>query len=114
MTSGRRRAALLVAFLLAFVLYASTFVVSYGDLFRAQDPLVRTDAARLTPSRVERVEPVREVEQLRAVLRDAKQRRLKVSISGSRHSQGGHTYTTGDVVLNMRGFNRVRTVDPTA
>ena len=110
----RRPRALLVGVLLAFVLYAGTFVVSYRDLFRAEDPLVRTDAARLTPSRVERVETVREVEQLRAVLREARQRRLKVSISGSRHSQGGHTYTTGGVVLDMRGFNRVRAVDPAA
>jgi FAD/FMN-containing dehydrogenase len=37
---------------------------------------------------------------------------LKVSISGSRHSQGGHTYTAGAVVLNMRGFNHVLAIDP--
>jgi decaprenylphospho-beta-D-ribofuranose 2-oxidase len=60
------------------------------------------------------VETVREVEPLRSVLREAKQRRLKVSVAGSRHSQGGHTYTAGGVVLDMRGFNRVRAVDPAA
>jgi len=109
-----RLGALLVALTLALALYASTFVISYGDLFRTEDPLVRSDVARLTPLRVERVERVREVEPLRAVLREARQRRLKVSISGSRHSQGGHTYTAGGVVLDMRGFNRVRAVDPTA
>jgi FAD/FMN-containing dehydrogenase len=110
----RRSAALVVALVLALGLYASTFLVSYGDLLRTEDPLVRTDVARLAPSRVDRVEPVREVEQLRAVLREARQRRLKVSISGSRHSQGGHTYTAGGIVLDMRGFNRVRAVDPDA
>jgi decaprenylphospho-beta-D-ribofuranose 2-oxidase len=110
----RRLAAALLALVLAVALYASTFVISYADLFRTEDPLVRTDVARLVPARVERVETVREVEQLRAVLREARQRRLKVSVSGSRHSQGGHTYTAGGVVLDMRGFNRVRAVDPTA
>jgi decaprenylphospho-beta-D-ribofuranose 2-oxidase len=94
--------------------YASTFVISYEEIFRTQDPLVRTDVARLTPTRVERVDDVRELEQLRTILRDARQRKLKVSISGSRHSQGGHTYTAGGVVLNMRRFNRIRTVDPGA
>jgi FAD/FMN-containing dehydrogenase len=108
----RRLGALLVALTLALALYASTFVISYGDLFRTEDPLVRSDVARLTPLRVERVEPIRDVEPLRAVLREARERRLKVSISGSRHSQGGHTYTAGGVVLDMRGFNRVRAVDP--
>jgi FAD/FMN-containing dehydrogenase len=105
---------LVAAALLAAGLYASTFIVSYGEVFRTEDPLLRTDVARLHPSRVDRVEPVREVEQLRAVLRDARRRGLKVSISGSRHSQGGHTYTSGGVVLDMRGFNRVRAVDPAA
>jgi decaprenylphospho-beta-D-ribofuranose 2-oxidase len=106
--------AALAAVLLALLLYASTFVVSYSELFRANDPLLVTDVARLAPARVEGVNDVREVEQLRAVLRDAKARKLKVSISGSRHSQGGHTYTAGGVVLNMRGFNRIRAIDPKA
>src|SRR5712691_2592852 len=113
LTPGRLAAALL-AVVLAVALYASTFVFSAAHLFRTEDRLVRTDVARLAPARVERVETVREVEQLRAVLREARQRRLKVSVAGSRHSQGGHTYTAGGVVLDMRGFNHVRAVDPAA
>jgi FAD/FMN-containing dehydrogenase len=110
----RRLAAVAVAIPLVLAVYASTFVISYGEIFRTHDPLVRTDVARLTPTRVERVDDVRELEQLRAILREARQRKLKVSISGSRHSQGGHTYTAGGVVLNMRRFNRIRAVDPAA
>jgi decaprenylphospho-beta-D-ribofuranose 2-oxidase len=110
----RRLAAVAGAALLALALYASTLLVSYGELFRTQDPLVRSDVARLSPARVERVDDVGELEQLRAILREARQRKLKVSISGSRHSQGGHTYTAGGVVLNMRRFNRIRAVDPAA
>ena len=107
-----RAAALIAAIVLAVGLYASTFAVPYADLFRTTDPLVRTDVARLHPARVDRVETVRAVDQLQAALRDAKRRGLKLSIAGSRHSQGGHTYTSGGVVLDMRGFNRVRAVDP--
>ena len=110
----RRLAAVAVAVPLVLAVYASTFVISYGEILRTQDPLVRTDVARLSPTRVERVDDVRELEQLREILRDARQRKLKVSISGSRHSQGGHTYTAGGVVLNMRRFNRIRAVDPVA
>ena len=109
----KRRSVLLAAVLLAVVLalYASTFAISYGDLFRTDDPLLATDVARLAPARVERVDQVRETQELRAVLRDAGKRGLKVSISGSRHSQGGHTYRAGGVVLNMRRFNRTRAID---
>ena len=110
-TPWRLAAALASVVLLAFAVYASTFAISYGDLFRDDDPLLATDVGRLAPARVERVDQVREIEQLRTVLRDARARGLKVSISGSRHSQGGHTYRAGGVVLNMRRFNRIRAID---
>jgi FAD/FMN-containing dehydrogenase len=58
------------------------------------------------------VETIRDLEGLQSALREARRRRLHVAISGSRHSQGGHTYTRGGVVLDMRGFNRVRAIDP--
>lgn len=111
---GRLIAALVALALFVLAVYASTFVVSYGALLQRDDPLVRADNGRLTPARVARVDPVRDIEQLRGILRDANERGLKVSISGSRHSQGGHTYTAGGVVLNMRSFNRVRAIDTVA
>jgi FAD/FMN-containing dehydrogenase len=111
---GRWAAALAGAALLALALYASTFVISYGDLFHRADPLLATDYARLAPARVERVDEIRGVDQLQRVLREARARGLKVSIAGSRHSQGGHTYTAGGVVLDMRGFNRILAVDTAA
>jgi len=109
-----RLAALAAAALLGFLLYASSFVIPYGVLFRRDDPLLRADVGRLAPARVEQVDTINEVVQLQAVLREARARRIKVSISGSRHSQGGHTYTAGGVVLNMRGFNRILAVDTAA
>src|SRR6266498_942998 len=110
---GRARTwlSLAAAVLLAVVLYGSSFLVSYGDLLRRQDPLLAADVARIAPARVAAVAAARDVEQLQAVLRDARQRGLKVSVAGSRHSQGGHTYSAGGVVLNMRTFNRVLAID---
>jgi FAD/FMN-containing dehydrogenase len=107
----RRLAAALGLLLLAVVLYLGSFVLSYGDLFHRDDPLLRSDVARLAPARIERLDDAREVAQLQAVLEDARERGLKVSISGSRHSQGGHTYRAGGVVLNMRTFNRILQID---
>src|SRR5262245_50579594 len=113
MTSRVVRVAITLAgaTVLALLLYASTFVADWGRPFRTEDPLLRSDVARLAPARVARVDDVVTVEQLQAVLRDARARGLKVSISGSRHSQGGHTYTAGGVVLNMRSFNHIRSID---
>lgn len=113
-SSATRVMAALAAVLLALILYASTYVFPYGELVRRTDPLLRADVARLDPARVASVSDVVEVEQLQAIVRDAKAKKLKVSISGSRHSQGGHTYTAGGVVLNMRRFNRMLAIDPSA
>jgi decaprenylphospho-beta-D-ribofuranose 2-oxidase len=105
---------LLATLLVLGLAYASTFVFDYRGIFRRSDPLVRTDVGRLLPARVERVASAPDVAQLQTILRDARDRGLKVSISGSRHSQGGHTYTPGGVVLNMRTFNHVHAIDTTA
>ena len=105
---------LFVTLIVLGLAYASTFVFDYGALFQSRDPLVRTDVGRLLPARVERVAAVPDVAQLQTILRDARERGLKVSISGSRHSQGGHTYTPGGVVLDMRAFNHVHAIDTTA
>jgi FAD/FMN-containing dehydrogenase len=99
---------------LALILYAGSFVFSYGDLFRSSDPHLASDVARLAPARVDAVYQVRDIEQLQRILQDAKQHRLKLAIAGSRHSQGGQTYSAGAVVLNMRGFNRILAVDTAA
>ena len=110
-----RRVALAAAAALLFVaFYASTFVVPYGELFRSRDSLVAADVARLAPVRIARLEHVRAVADLQALLRDARQRGLKVSMAGSRHSQGGQTYSAGGVRLDMRTFNRVLAIDTAA
>ena len=107
----RPATALVTVALLAVGLYAGSFVVSFGDLLRRDDPLQRTDVARLAPARVARVAEIRGIDDLRAVLHDAQAHGLKVSISGSRHSQGGQTYIAGGVVVDMRGFNRILAID---
>jgi FAD/FMN-containing dehydrogenase len=110
-TRRRRWLAALAIAVLALLLYAGTFVFSYGDLFRRHDRLLASDVARIAPARVAAVDDISDVEQLRAVVHDARRRGLKVSVAGSRHSQGGQTYTAGGVVVNMRHFNRVLAID---
>ena len=101
----------LVAALALFLFWLSTFVVEYDRWFAKSDPLVRADVARLLPAKVGRVERVRDLEQLRGLLKEAKERKLKVAIAGSRHSQGGHTWTDGGLVLDMKGFDRMLSLD---
>jgi FAD/FMN-containing dehydrogenase len=96
------------------LLWLSTFIVEYDRWLLRADPLDRPDVARLLPAKVGRVERIHDLEQMRALLREAKDKGLKVSIAGSRHSQGGQTYTDGALVFDMKGFNRILALDEKA
>lgn len=112
MIRGRASRLMLASAVLAgLAFYASTFVVLYGRLFRFDDPLRMTDVARLTHARVTRIVNVAGVSDIRAAIRDAARNGLEISIAGARHSQGGHTYSDGAVVLNMSGFDKILSID---
>jgi decaprenylphospho-beta-D-ribofuranose 2-oxidase len=110
----KRRALGLLAAVAVCLLWLSTFVVEYDRWFQTADPLSRPDVARLLPAKVGRVERIHDVEQMRALLKEAKAKNLKVSIAGSRHSQGGQTYTDGALVFDMKGFDKMLALDEKA
>src|SRR3989344_3186721 len=95
----------------ATLLYASTFVFSYSRLWSSRDPLLMTDIARLIPTKVYRIDSHDDVGDLQAVLKEAHDTHRKVSIAGSRHSQGGHVFYKDSIVLNMRAFKKILNLD---
>jgi FAD/FMN-containing dehydrogenase len=65
------------------------------------------DVSCLNPTRVRDVIAVKTVDDITGGVARARQEGLKISIAGARHSQGGHAFATGAIVLDMRGFNRM-------
>ncbi|HSI08539.1 MAG TPA: FAD-binding oxidoreductase [Rariglobus sp.] len=70
------------------------------------------DASRMnnnTPAEVIRMEPdpADAEKQLSALLKRATEQHLRISISGAKHSMGGHTLYPGGIALNMDPFNRM-------
>ena len=72
---------------------------------------VFTDVGRLYPTKIREVRSESRVKDLIDVIKDSQEKKLKISISGSRHSQGGHTYYDDAIVLNMRSFNKIKSLD---
>ena len=68
---------------------------------------VINDASCLNPTPVHGIVRVKTEEDIRQALESARGRGVKVSIAGARHSQGGHAFATGNVVLDMREFNAI-------
>ncbi|WP_053372244.1 FAD-binding oxidoreductase [Paenibacillus sp. FJAT-27812] len=79
-----------------------------------QNPYLVTDYSRLHPVKVQRVIQGKAEEQLAELVREAKDKGIKISIAGQRHSQGGHTYYKDAIVVDMTSYNKVISVDPKA
>jgi FAD/FMN-containing dehydrogenase len=65
------------------------------------------DASGLNRTAVTGIVAVRSYEEVAAALRYARDRGLKVSTSGCRHTMGGQAFARGNLVLDMRGLNRI-------
>ncbi len=100
---------------IALLVLIALCVISYIRTDGAeQDPYLITDYSRLRPVKVERVTAGREEEQLAALVREARDQGLSISIAGQRHSQGGHTYYEDGIVVDMTTYNRILFFDPEA
>ncbi|WP_163102491.1 FAD-binding protein [Peribacillus alkalitolerans] len=89
-------------------LYLSTmWFVLARDNETIKDPLVIQDVSRLHPVRVKEVIGGKEESVLVEALQVAQKEKLKVSISGAKHTQGGHTYYKDALVLDMTGYNKI-------
>jgi FAD/FMN-containing dehydrogenase len=79
----------------------------------AAGALVINDVSCLNPTPISGLITVRTEDDIRQALATAREKGLKVSIAGARHSQGGHAFAVNNVVLDMRGFNAI-SIDETA
>jgi FAD/FMN-containing dehydrogenase len=76
--------------------------------------VVLDDVSRLNSTHVRAVVQENQIEGLQAALAEARERHLKVSIAGKRHSMGGHAFYEDAVVLDMTSFDKVLAIDPAA
>lgn len=71
------------------------------------------DVSRLNATEIAALIRVSSAEAVREVLGRAADSKLRVSMAGARHSQGGHIANAGGITLDMRALNRVVSVDET-
>ncbi len=98
------RIKLLAVLLAAYVLCASTTSAAFAIETVA-------DVGRLYPVQVEAVVQLDDTAEFQRLVQEANTNRKTVSISGSKHSQGSHTAADGAVVLDMRKYDKVLSID---
>jgi decaprenylphospho-beta-D-ribofuranose 2-oxidase len=95
--------ALAVGFSLAALLQASSQSI--------ESSRVLNDASRLNRTVVHEVASGSDSERIRQAVVRASTNNLKISISGKRHSMGGHTLYPNAVVLDMLAYNKIISLD---
>ncbi|WP_409253784.1 FAD-dependent oxidoreductase [Bacillus sp. SCS-153A] len=90
--------------------YAAVFFTLIQEEKRVNSDTV-SDIGGLMPTKIEQITKGEEEREIVETVNQAVQENLKVSIAGKMHSQGGHTYYPGSVVLDMTGFNKVLDLD---
>nr|WP_233569770.1 FAD-binding oxidoreductase [Falsibacillus albus] len=102
-----RRKSIIICIII--LLYIAAFFVSNKQHKNPGD--VMEDVSHLMPVKVHQIIPGREEQGMIDVIEEANEKGLKVSIAGKRHSQGGHTYYPGAVVLDMKPYNKILHID---
>ena len=88
-----------------FMGYAAAFFASItireGQAHKSQNLDAFTDVSHLMPVKIKKVVQGKEIQTLKEVLEEAKEKHLPISIAGKQHSMGGHTYYENGIVLDM-------------
>ena len=89
-----------------------TFLVLFFNWGSLADDLTLDDVSRLNETKINRIIRVQDSSHIQEGLIYAIKHRLKVSIAGKRHSQGGHVVYKNGVVLDMTDFDKILDINP--
>jgi len=106
----KKRAILLLA-VLGLLVYGAIFLLSVQTIQEKPDGLLINDVTHIYPTYVKEIVKENQTQSLVEAINDAKHNRLKVSIAGKQHSQGGHSYYDDAVFLDMKNYKKITNLD---
>lgn len=99
------------------VFLALALLLIFGVLWnlqpKQQDNSLASDVGRIYSTQITKIVQGTTTDELAAVIREAAEKSLRVSIAGKRHSQGGHTFYKDAVVVDMNAYNQILNLDNT-
>ncbi|MCQ6557786.1 FAD-binding oxidoreductase [Paenibacillus mendelii] len=96
---------------LAIVSYALLLALSIFTRMKMPAGEYASDVGRLMEIRVHKVVHIEQTDDIVDALAEAKRKKLPISVSGARHSQGGQTLYENAIVLDMKGYDRILHID---
>ncbi|MGK9429710.1 FAD-binding oxidoreductase [Bacillus atrophaeus] len=95
-----------LAFVLCLGVYAALFAYSVHSGQKTEAGGM-TDVSRLFPMKIKQTVKGKEEETLIETVKEANRKNIKISIAGTQHSMGGHTYYEDGIVLDMTSYNKI-------
>ena len=92
--------------LIITAVYSSLLFFSITQKEKKEELLIH-DVSRLFPEKVLKIVEGREQESIEEAVKYAKENNLKISIAGTRHSQGGHAFYKDSVWIDMSHYNKI-------
>ena len=93
--------------MILFVGFISGFGTKKDGLEMSRTACLIDDFSRLNSTEIHSLLAPSSYEELQSILEYAKQYDLKVSIAGSKHSQGGHAFYPKAIVVSLKKLNKV-------
>ena len=98
-----------IPFLLVFLILG---IVSFFPSQENNDQgILVNDISRMNPTYVKEIILADSIEKIQNVIKRANKENLKVSMAGTKHSQGGHAFYDGALLLDMTGLNKILSLD---
>ena len=98
-----------ILFIFAFFIIGTVSFFSHQG--KTTEGVLVNDVSRMNPTYVKEIILADTIEKIQNVIKRANKENLKVSMSGTKHSQGGHAFFDGALLLDMTGLNKIISLD---
>ena len=97
--------------LFIFAFFITGTVSFFSNQGKTIEGVLVNDVSRMNPTYVKEIILADTIEKIQNVIKRANKENLKVSMSGTKHSQGGHAFFDGALLLDMTGLNKIISLD---
>lgn len=87
------------------IVMLSTYL--HAQCIPSQNNLMINDFSRLNPTQVHQINTPTSYKEIQDILHYAKKHNLKITVTGSRHSQGGHAFYPHGIIIDLEKLNKV-------
>jgi FAD/FMN-containing dehydrogenase len=98
----------------SWIILVAVYILSFSfSVHRyTQLPLIVEDSGKLLPTSIKQIRSATDERSLQEWIQAAAKQGEKISVAGMQHSQGGHTYYPGGIMIDMKSYDKILAYHP--